>query len=644
MKKIQLLPFIILFSLICPLTSTAQSPGGVGNTNLTAWFNPDPLALGNCTSWTTTFPTGASAITLTEVAAPYPIVTNTPANNSSNYNNTIHFAGNGIGNNATARVLENIGTLNLLDNRIASSQGTFFAAYYIDDLGSGGQHVVDYRESVGDAIQFRWLSSNVTRYAIGTAGPTTNATRNFADDVLPVVFTASGNRSSATSLMTRERSFDFNTSSSSQAGTGGRIGLVVGARKNGNNTYGGAHRSFIHELIFFNTDLGLVDMIKVESYLAIKYGVTLDPTSTSGGVYAASNTSSAWNINLPYHNDVIGIARDDISLLDQKQSHSFDDSVRIYLGSTLAASNAANSSTFSNDIAYVLMGHNTGANNETAVATAEMPAGQNLVNRIEREWLVQNNNMADTYSIDFTLDNFTNFSANPADIVLLVDDDGNFSNATVFKTGLTFSVSGNVVTVSGIGTTQIPLTSSQYITLATRTIPTPVTLVDFEAHQEQESVRLNWASKQELNFKEYLIESSMDSKEWESLGSVQGEGDDSKYSFIDNNPTYGVNYYRLKMVDIDEQFEYSNEVNVNFSALDKVKIYPNPIRNNTVSIEGKNLRSKRMSISNTLGQTFDFKTISKTILSDDLIELNFSKVPTGLYFIKINNQAYSIIK
>lgn len=645
MKK-TLLRISTLFVLLIISTNTnAQSPGGVGTANLTAWWNPDVLPLGNVTSWTTIYPSGASAITLTDALAPYPIATNTPTGNTSNYNTTIDFAGNGIGNlpAASARALEFLGTLNLLDNRTSTSQGTFVSSYYINDVGTGGQHIVDYRETVGDAIQFRWLSGNVTRMAIGTSGQDTNATRDIPDNGNPMVVTCYGNRSTASSLNVRSRSLDITTKSKSQAGTGGSAGLVVGARRNNSGAYLGSHRSFINELIFFNIDLSLLDLLKVESYLAIKYGTTLDPASTTAGGYLTTNTNIAsWTPNPVYHNDVIGIGRDDATTLNQKQSHSFDDLQRIYLGS-LSANNAANAATFGTDISYAVMGHNNAALNETALATAEMPSAMNLVNRIEREWCIQNTNLSQTFSVDFTLNNFTNFSSTPSDIVLLVDADGNFADATVHQAGLTFSVNGNTVTVSGISNAQIPLNTTQYITLATKTIPVPVTLLTFEAKANQQNAQLDWATALEENFSHFDIEHSIDAIHWESIGLVNSTGNESNYTFHHIQAPIGLNYYRLKMVDIDKKITFSENKQANILSNSEVKIYPNPVSNKVVTIEADALFLKNIQLYNPLGQAVNDK-VELTYLSKNKLQLNVSRLPNGLYFLRSNNRSFSILK
>jgi hypothetical protein len=464
MKKIGINRIVYLvMTLLNVQLAHAQSPGNVGTTNLTAWFNPDNLPLGNATSWTTTFPSGSSALTLTDAVAPYPTVTNNPIGGIFNYNKTISFVGNTV---AAPMSLELPGTLNLLNNNTSTSQGTLFAVYYMNTTAAAAQQVVDYRESGGDAIQLRWLTASTSRLALGTSN-SVNGTRDYSEGVGPMLISYSGNKSGAATLKCRKRSLEWtNNPVSSSASTAPQLGLTVGSRKNTSAVYSGMNESYISELIFFNTDLGFNDNLKVESYLAVKYGITLDPTGLSVGNYLASTSSTIWNAfgNLGYHNDVIGIGRDDNSLLNQKQSHTFTDSTRMYIG-TLASTNDVNASTFTNDVSYIMMGSNLGSRNETATASAEIPSSQNIAGRIEREWRVTNTNMANAFSIDITLANFTNFSSNPSNLCLLIDDDGDFTNAIVVQTSVSFSVNGNTITVSGINASHIPSNSTKFITL-----------------------------------------------------------------------------------------------------------------------------------------------------------------------------------
>ncbi|MFD1551217.1 hypothetical protein DNU06_13145 [Putridiphycobacter roseus] len=465
MKKL-----IITAILFLSVQLLAQNPGNIGTANLTAWFKPDGLAIGNVTSWTTTFPIGAGAISVTDATTPYPQATNTPAGNISNYNTTIEFDANTA---TTLKALQNTSNLDLLDNSSTGDEGTFFAAYYLPATTTN-DHMVLYKESgsTSDAIQFRNLGAT-GRLAIGNA-PTNsvNACRNWTESFTPTIISYKGNRSGLTTMEAYQSSLLFTTSAASQASgpTGLYFGTGVGA--------GPQYNGFLHEFIFYNADLTAVEMAKVHSYLAVKYGVTLD--NTGGGTqgdYQSTAGDIIWDASVfpNYHHDVIGIGRDDNQGLLQKQSHTFNDAYRLYVAN-IATTNVGNTGAVNMDNAFVTMGSDQGVACATAAANAEVPVAPILFSRIEREWKITKTNFSQPFNVDIQLDP----CAVPANFEfdcmrLLVDDDGDFSNATVYDaaSGLGFNYNPNgMVSVSGIANLHIPDNSTRYITLGSVNIPT----------------------------------------------------------------------------------------------------------------------------------------------------------------------------
>lgn len=102
----------------------------------------------------------------------------------------------------------------------------------------------------------------------------------------------------------------------------------------------------------------------------------------------------------------------------------------------------------------------------------------------------------------------------------------------------------------------------------------PVSLTDFRASNEQSTSVLSWKTTLETNFKKFLIERSQTGKNWQTVGMVAGQGS-SQYTFTDQFAIFGLNYYRLKMVDKDGRSAYSQIVSVRI--LSEIAIYPNPV-------------------------------------------------------------------
>ena len=111
--------------------------------------------------------------------------------------------------------------------------------------------------------------------------------------------------------------------------------------------------------------------------------------------------------------------------------------------------------------------------------------------------------------------------------------------------------------------------------------PLPVELLSFGGEFDGKVVILNWVTMTELNNDFFEIEWSANGKDFEVIGKVYGHGTTSirqYYSFEDAEPIFGLVYYRLRQVDYDGQYEYSDiiAVDVRFAEHGRLNIYPNP--------------------------------------------------------------------
>ncbi|MBK7229250.1 MAG: T9SS type A sorting domain-containing protein [Ignavibacteriales bacterium] len=122
----------------------------------------------------------------------------------------------------------------------------------------------------------------------------------------------------------------------------------------------------------------------------------------------------------------------------------------------------------------------------------------------------------------------------------------------------------------------------------------PAELISFNAIPQNNSVNLNWQTATETNNQGFAIErkqvfsqqSSAGNEEWNAIGFVSGNGttfEPQSYSFVDENLISGKYKYRLKQIDYDGTFTYSNEIEVEISpgefALEQN--YPNPFNPST---------------------------------------------------------------
>lgn len=116
---------------------------------------------------------------------------------------------------------------------------------------------------------------------------------------------------------------------------------------------------------------------------------------------------------------------------------------------------------------------------------------------------------------------------------------------------------------------------------------TPVELTSFSANSNNDGVQLNWETATETNNHRFEIERSIDNKNFTWVGSVLGKGtttEKSKYSFTDRGIKEGKYYYHLKQYDFNGSFEYSKNVEVEYSGVQNFNLsqnYPNPFNPGT---------------------------------------------------------------
>ncbi len=114
----------------------------------------------------------------------------------------------------------------------------------------------------------------------------------------------------------------------------------------------------------------------------------------------------------------------------------------------------------------------------------------------------------------------------------------------------------------------------------------PLTLLSFEAAVVEQGVSLNWATVSEYNFSHFVVERSTDGRLFIAIGVLQAKGGGS-YQLIDPNPTNGVNYYRLRVVDNDGSSNLSKVVWVEFATTNQfsISLYPNPVSDGRIVLQ-----------------------------------------------------------
>ena len=178
----------------------------------------------------------------------------------------------------------------------------------------------------------------------------------------------------------------------------------------------------------------------------------------------------------------------------------------------------------------------------------------------------------------------------------------------------------------------------------------PVELKSFTATTTASKVRLNWNTATEINNYGFDIERcalSAERQAWEKIGFVNGSGNSNSpknYTFIDDNISSEKYSYRLKQIDNDGQFVYSNVVNIDLGNQTEYTLeqnYPNPFNPSTkITYSIPRASDVKITVFNLLGQ--EIKTLVNETKEAGIHEINFNaqNLNSGVYLYKIEAGSY----
>lgn len=184
----------------------------------------------------------------------------------------------------------------------------------------------------------------------------------------------------------------------------------------------------------------------------------------------------------------------------------------------------------------------------------------------------------------------------------------------------------------------------------------PVELKSFTSENVGSAVKLRWTTATETNNKGFEIERLKDfpyaaPKNWEQIGYVDGNGTSAKshnYIFIDNNPGTGNYSYRLKQVDYDGSYKYSEILNVNVNdrlQFDLSQNYPNPFNPSTkISYQISTNGHVELKVYNSLGQETALLVNSYKQAGRYDVIFDASYLPSGVYFYKLTAGDFTSVK
>jgi hypothetical protein len=211
-----------------------------------------------------------------------------------------------------------------------------------------------------------------------------------------------------------------------------------------------------------------------------------------------------------------------------------------------------------------------------------------------------------------------------------------------FTTAGTYNLVLKSTSLSGVAICSA-LSSAAVVNVSLVTLP--LDLLQFNATKQEASVVLNWVTANEYQLNRFEVERSANGLTFNEIGSVRATGSiggNQNYSFTDLNPmTAAVNYYRLKMIDNDGKFRFSNVVAVRSDQSEKFiinKIKPNPFINEiniqVVMQQNNKLRFDLVDIMGRIVLTKEYKVSAGE--NNIILNTTAPQLQPGLFILKIS--------
>ena len=170
------------------------------------------------------------------------------------------------------------------------------------------------------------------------------------------------------------------------------------------------------------------------------------------------------------------------------------------------------------------------------------------------------------------------------------------------------------------------------------TTPLPLVWSSFDATLSNSHVDIDWEIAQASSVRGFYVERSNDSKTWDTLAFIAYANENLNYSFTDQNPAPGTNFYRIDESDYGNNSSYSIIKEVDLPSLTGISIWSNPATDMVHILYNGSSNNMTALIFDELG-----RNISKSAIFPGSNTISLSKIPPGTYFVLVegaNNENY----
>ncbi len=201
--------------------------------------------------------------------------------------------------------------------------------------------------------------------------------------------------------------------------------------------------------------------------------------------------------------------------------------------------------------------------------------------------------------------------------------------------GVTNTTTDGTVTVNNI-TTFSPFTFSARVPGVI-----PVKLSSFNVQKLNSTVKINWTTEQEINSREFIVERSANGTVWTGIATLPAAGNSStrlNYTTTDLNPVKGINFYRIRQVDLDYKIDYSATKSVLFNNSFEILVTPNPARGIVNIYINNSGKAVDIVLTDASG-----KIVRKLNTDQPQVQINTAALARGTYFVKLVRDAETTV-
>lgn len=398
----------------------------------------------------------------------------------------------------------------------------------------------------------------------------------------------------------------------------------------------------IGEMIYYNdrgADMNTSRIRIIHNYLSARFNVPLIPEEQIFDLAHADKTNSATGY-VTYNNDVAGIGIESAGNLHGVAQGPAQLKVT---GTGLSGADK-----------FLAWGHNGESFTNTwpfSYGNASLPGS--IKERSGRVWRFSTNTGVPSLAGLAVEINFSE-STSATDLtnnrqeylrLLVSSDPTDWSNAAIFNPSLT---QPNIEEGARVIFDNVYIPDGSYVALGNTSpkgiSPLPIELLQFNARFEVDHVNLSWTTSTEHNNDYFVVERAGDDLKWTEVLRTPGAGNStSQLSYFekDREPLLGVSYYRLKQVDFDGQYSYSDVVsvlNTNEKDEDAVFLYPNPSENGMIILRipaSAERFSTQVRIFDLQGKIVWTGAFAE---SENLLEVKYGDLEAGMYLVEIQSE------